>query len=391
MDLYIVLGLGRDASLEDIKRAYRRLARRYHPDINPGDRKAAAQFRQIADAYETLSDPARRQRYDAGDGTPSTFEVPTVGFEGFDFSVSVSGAAAPTFGDLFSEIWHERARRAAPMPPERGADLHHTLTLSFEDAVRGGTWALTVTRQVACHACRGTGSLPAAERECAQCQGAGSVRTVRGHMVFSRPCVRCGGTGRQPAARCLACGGQQSEVLTETLSIQIPAGVADGAQVRVPGKGNAGPKGGETGDLYLTVRVAAHATFTRDGDDLHVVLPVAVHEAALGARIEVPAIGESVRLRVPPGTQSGQRFRLRERGVPSPRDGRRGDLVVEVRLVLPRMLDERSKELLREFGRLNGDDVRKDLGTEVLRTGGDDGDVRRAPQAPRAATDRRRD
>lgn len=389
MDLYIVLGLGRDASLEDIKRAYRRLARRYHPDINPGDRKAAAQFRQIADAYETLSDPARRQRYDAGDGTAPAFEMPTVGFEGFDFSVSVSGAAAPTFGDLFSEIWHERARRSAGATPERGADLHQTLTLSFEDAVRGGTWALTVTRRVPCQACHGTGSLAAGERECGQCQGAGTLRTVRGHMVFSRPCVRCGGTGRQPAARCPSCGGQQSEILTETLSIQIPAGVADGAQVRVPGKGNAGPRGGETGDLYLAVRVAAHPIFTRVGDDLHVVLPVAVHEAALGARVDVPTIGEPVRLRVPPGTQSGQRFRLRERGVPSARDGRRGDLVVEVRLVLPRMLDERSKELLREFGRLNGEDVRRNLGADP----GDDAEAQRSHTGPerRAATDGRRD
>ena len=367
MDLYIVLGLGRDASLDDVKRAYRRLARRFHPDINPGDRKAAAQFRQIAEAYETLSDPTRRQRYDAGDEPTSTFEMPTVGFEGFDFSVSVSGASAPTFGDLFSEIWQERARRMAPVGPERGADLHQALTLSFEDAVRGGTWALTVTRQVPCHGCRGVGSVPEVERECSQCQGAGTVRTARGHMVFSRPCVRCGGTGRRPAPRCPSCGGQQREMLTESLAIPIPAGIAAGAAVRVAGKGNAGVNGGEPGDLHLAVRVEAHPVFTRDGDDLHVVLPVAVHEAALGARLDVPSIDEPVRLRVPPGTQSGQKFRLRERGVPSARDGRRGDLVVEIRLVLPRMLDERSKELLREFGRLNGDDVRKDLAAYVDR------------------------
>jgi molecular chaperone DnaJ len=180
-------------------------------------------------------------------------------------------------------------------------------------------------------------------------------------MVFSRPCVPCRGTGRQPDARCRACGGQQREMRTETLTIPLPPGLADGARVRVPGKGHAGLKGGDPGDLLLDVRIEPHALFRRDGDDLHLTLPIAIHEAALGARLEVPVLDGMARLRIPPGTQSGQRFRLRERGVPSSRDGRRGDLIVEVRLMLPRVLDERSKDLLREFGRLNAEDVRKDL------------------------------
>lgn len=361
MDLYIVLGLSRDASLDDIKRAYKKLARKYHPDINPGDRDAAAHFRRIAEAYETLSDPSRRQHYDAGgplaDGLTART---TVGFEGFDFSIAVSGAAAPTFGDLFSEVWAERAHQRDG-GPEHGADLHQVLRVPFELAVRGGQRSVTITRQAVCQRCGGLGVLHAAVRECGQCHGTGAVRSTRGHMVFSRPCAPCRGSGRLPDAWCPACGGQQRETRTETLTIQIPAGVASGARLHVAGQGHAGRGGGEPGHLHLTVDVDPHPLFTRDGDDLHVVVPIAVHEAALGARIEVPTLDQPVRLRVPPGTQSGQRFRVRDRGVPSMRDGRRGDLIVEARLVLPRVLDERSKELLREFGRLNGDDVRKDL------------------------------
>jgi molecular chaperone DnaJ len=177
-------------------------------------------------------------------------------------------------------------------------------------------------------------------------------------MVFSKPCLTCGGMGSIRQDHCPTCGGQQAEMRAETLAVNIPAGLSDGARIRVPGKGHAGRNGGDTGDLYITVRVAPHPFFRREGDDVHLSVPVAVHEAALGAKIDVPAPDGHARLRVPPGTQSGQRFRLRERGITSPHTGRRGDLVVEVRLVLPKMLDERSKELLREFGRINGEDMR---------------------------------
>jgi molecular chaperone DnaJ len=180
-------------------------------------------------------------------------------------------------------------------------------------------------------------------------------------MVFSRSCSACGGTGQQRPRSCAPCGGTGQETRAENVPVRIPAGVANGDRVRAPAKGNAGVRGGPPGDLYITVHVAPHAVFRRDGDDLHMVVPVAVHEAALGARIEIPAPDGPARLRVPPGTQSGQRFRLRERGAMSTRDGRRGDLVVEVRLMLPKVLDERSKELLREFGRINGDPVREFL------------------------------
>jgi molecular chaperone DnaJ len=227
--------------------------------------------------------------------------------------------------------------------------------------MRGGQHALTVMRREHCAACRGTGRLNIDETRCLHCHGAGTVKSARGHMVFSKPCVHCGGSGRQRQTRCPACGGERVEMRSEMLTIAMAPGLGDGARIRVAGKGNVGRGGGEDGDLYITLRVQPHPIFRREGDDLHVVVPLAVHEAALGAKIDVPSLDGPTRLRVPPGTQSGQRFRLRERGIPSPRDGRRGDLVVEARLVLPRMLDERSKELLREFGRINADDVRKEL------------------------------
>ena len=209
--------------------------------------------------------------------------------------------------------------------------------------------------------CHGSGRLNVNETKCLHCHGSGVVKSARGHMVFSKPCAQCGGVGAQRQTICSACRGQQVEMRTESLTINIPPGLADGARIRVPGKGHVGRNGGANGDLFIDVQVRPHRLFTRDGDDLHLAVPIAIHEAALGAKIEVPSLDGPARLRVPPGTQSGQRFRIRERGVPSLRGGRRGDLVVEVHLVLPKLLDERSKELLREFGRINADDVRRPL------------------------------
>ena len=355
MDLYIVLGVQQGASESEIKRAYRRLARRYHPDINPGDQTAAARFRQILAAYETLIDPDRRSRYDSG----HQFEAEQLrksGFEGFDFSARGVDHSA-TFGDLFAEVLSERGTRQAPA--ERGADLHQELTLTFAESFGGVERAVTVTRRDTCRTCAGTGRARVTPGPCHTCQGSGAVRSVRGHMVFARTCASCHGSGQQRPRACEPCGGSGQETRSDTASVRIPAGIDDGDRVRVPGLGNAGQRGGPAGDLYLTVHVTPHPDFRRQGDELHLSVPIAVHEAALGAKVDVPGPDGSARLRVPPGTQSGQRFRLRERGMPSPRDGRRGDLVIEVRLMLPKLLDERSKELLREFGRINGEDVRQ--------------------------------
>jgi len=356
MDLYIVLGVAHGATESEIKRAYRRLARRYHPDINPGDQSAEERFREILEAYETLIDPARRSRYDAGHGTAQAPGRPPAGFEGFDFSTRGADYSA-TFGDLFAEVLTERGGRAPSQ--QRGADLHVEMTVTFEEALSGIQRAIPVTRRENCRTCAGTGRTRLSSGACHHCQGTGAVRSVRGHMVFSRSCTACGGTGQQMPRPCEPCAGSGQETRSERVMARIPPGVADGDRLRVPSKGNAGVHGGAPGDLYITVRVAAHPVFRREGDDLHMVVPIAVHEAALGAKIELRTIDGHARLRVPPGTQSGQRFRLREHGAPSTRTGQRGDLIVETRIMLPKLLDERSKELLREFGRLNGENLRE--------------------------------
>jgi molecular chaperone DnaJ len=381
VDLYIVLGVAREASTADIKRAYRRLARRLHPDINPGDGEAAARFRQIVDAYETLVDPDRRRRYDAGglndmaDAVNSAF-----GFTGFDFSGAAGGERSTTFGELFEDVFSRLSSRPAGGASDRGADIHLRASLSFDEAWRGVEWAAMVTRHETCGACAGTGAHRTAETRCAACEGRGAVRSVRGHMVFTKTCPQCGGSGRMRQQTCGECGGQGVAAVTDSLKIRIPAGVANGARVRVPGKGHGGVRGAGPGDLYVEIAVQADSTFQRIGDDLHLALPIAIHEAALGARLEIATPDGPVRLRVPPGTQSGQRFRLRERGAPSLRGGARGDLVVEVRLMLPPVLDERSKELLREFGRINGESVRP----RPREAGAATGAVREAePQTPR--------
>ena len=356
MDLYVVLGVRQSATESEIKRAYRRLARRFHPDINPGDGLAEARFRQIFEAYETLRDPDRRSKYEMGTGSPEQEDRRTSGFEGFDFSRRGADHSA-TFGDLFAEVLAGRgARRPAA---ERGADLHHAVRLTFDEAFAGTERPLTVTRRETCHTCAGAGLTRVSPGACHACQGTGAVRTARGHMVFSHSCLTCGGSGRQRPQSCPSCGATGQGTRSETVQVRIPTGTGDGDRVRIEGMGNAGIHGGLPGDLYITAQVAEHPVFRREGDDVHMVLPIAVHEAALGARIEVPAPDGRARVRVPPGTQSGQRFRLRERGAASGRDGRRGDLVIEMRLMLPKLLDERSKELLREFGTINGENVRE--------------------------------
>lgn len=360
MDFYVILGLGQDASAADVKRAYTRLARRYHPGINPGDRTAETFFQRISEAYETLSDPARRREYDAAGGRPTVagnrqaFE-----FSGFDFSIAARGAEAATFSELFAEVLH-------PSPvsdsgrPEVGADLRASLTITFDESMRGVERQVVVIRHVACGACEGAGQMRTPEGRCPHCQGSGTVRWARGHMVFSKACAACTGTGRQRFQSCEVCGGHGRAVRTEAVAVRVPAGVLNGARVRIAERGHAGQRGGRTGDLYVDVHVERHPVLRREGDDLFMVLPVAVHEAVLGARIDVPSIDGAIRVKVPPGTQAGRRIRLSGRGAPTSA-GARGDLVLEVTLVLPERMDERSRELMREFGRLNGDDVRRDL------------------------------
>jgi molecular chaperone DnaJ len=359
MEFYAILGLEPGASPAEIKRAYRRLARRFHPGINPGDRAAEAFFKQVAEAYATLGDPHRRQQYDSGGGiSRSPAEAGAFEFAGFDFSFAARGTEAATFSELFAEVLHPPATEDSA--PETGADLHASLTVSFEESIRGVERQVVVTRQLACAACGGTGRIRTPEGRCGHCQATGKLRWARGHMVFSKSCAACDGSGRQRSQRCAVCGAHGRSVRSEAVTVRIPPGVLDGARLRVPEKGHGGHRAGRTGDLYVDVHVQSHAVLRRDGDDLFIVVPVAVHEAMLGARIDVPTLDGGVKLRVPPGTQAGQRFRVSGRGAPGATGGR-GDLVVEVKLVLPSFVDERSKDLMREFGRLNREDVRRDL------------------------------
>jgi molecular chaperone DnaJ len=360
MDFYSILGLSTDASQTDIKRAYRRLARRYHPGINPGDRAAEEMFRRVSEAYETLVDPRRREEYDtvgrpasASSGSPVTVE-----FTEFDFSVAAHGAQAATFAELFADVLHPTP--AHGQGSQRGADLHAMVTVDFVDAMRGVERQIVVTRQVLCSICAGTAQVAVSEGRCSQCQGTGAVRWARGHMVFSKTCAACNGSGRSRVQRCGMCGGHGRTVRSEPLSVAIPPGTADGTRLRLAECGHAGQNGGKPGDVYVTVQVLPHPFLRRDGDDLVSVVPLGVHEAVLGARIDVPTLDGPAGFWIPPGTQAGQRFRLAGRGVRPP-VGAPGDLVIEVKLVLPTRVDERSREILREFGQRNYDELRKHL------------------------------
>jgi molecular chaperone DnaJ len=361
VNYYVILGLEPGASPAEIQRAYRRLSRRYHPGVNPGDRQAQAMFERITEAYQTLSDPERRRQYDAAGGGATVRPPAETGafeFAGFDFSFAARGTDAATFSELFADVLHPPLEGHGQA--ERGADLYAALTISFEESFRGADRQIVVTRQVLCGVCAGTGGVRTPEGRCAQCNATGHVRWARGHMVFAKTCTACSGTGRRQVLRCEVCSAQGRLVRSDPVSVRVPPGVPAGARLRVPERGHAGHRGGPNGDLYVDIHVEPHPLLHREGDHLFIEVPVAVHEAVLGARIEVPTLDGGVKLRIPPGTQGGQRFKISGRGLPTP-SGARGDLIVEVKLVLPALADERSKELMREFGRLNGEDVRRDL------------------------------
>ncbi len=356
MNYYAILGLTRDARQADVERAYRRLARRYHPNLNPGDDEARVRFREIVRAYEVLGDPVRRREYDVSGRhhvEPST--EAKFAFERFDFSMSAVGTAASTFGELFSDALGPAPGTRAP---ERGEDLHVEVAVPFEAAFSGATEQITVTRRDACDPCHGTGRIATTAAPCGTCDGTGVVRGARSHMVFSKRCTACGGEGIRRLAPCPVCRGDGVVVRTDAVTVHLAPGVAEGDEVTLAGAGNSGRFGGSRGDLRVRVRMTDHRFFRREGDDVVVEVPVTVYEAALGARVSIPTPDGRSSLRLPPGTEAGRRFRLRERGVPSLRTGRRGDLIAEIRLVLPALADERSRELMRELAALNPVDVR---------------------------------
>jgi len=360
-DYYELLGVPRKAGQKDIRQAYRRLARKYHPDLNPGDKSAEEKFKQIQEAYDVLSDSKKRQAYDQfgfdadrGGAPPPGDAGVQFDFGGFDFG----GSGGTSFRDLFGQFFRSGGARAPVQEP--GADLEYQITIGFWEAVRGAVKKLTITHLESCATCGGTGTA-GAPQVCTACGGTGHVTQTSGKMRFKVACTRCGGAGRV-GLPCRVCGGEGRVRRAETIDVRIPAGMQTGSRVRVPGRGNAGTHGSPPGDLYIITQVEPHPYFERRGDDLYTMVPITITEAALGAKIEVPTLDGRAQLRVPPGTSSGQKLRLREKGVPSARGhGARGDLYVELQVVVPKPVDERVRDLLRELQKLEPEDPRRDL------------------------------
>ncbi len=389
-DFYKLLGIKRDAKPEEIKKAYRRLARKYHPDVNPGDKSAEERFKLITEAHDVLSDPKKRGVYDRfGQYSDNLADAATRGatggggtgagtggfdYEGFDWS-NVSGTASgsaggSSFRDIFADLFGggaggARVEREPPRTqPQRGADIEMPLALSFEEAVKGMTTNITVNRSEQCSRCNGAGDTGGPVVVCPTCKGAGQVQRTGGRLKFSQECPDCNGTGkrRQP---CSVCNGKGVVPKSETVKVRIPAGVDTGSRVRIPGKGEGGRLGAPPGDLYIITNVGRHQFFTRKGDNIYVTVPLTVPEAALGAKIEVPTVEGKAQLRIPPGTQSGQKFRLRERGAHSLRNPQaRGDQFVEVQITLPKVISEETKDLLRSFAQTNPENPRVAMGLE---------------------------
>jgi molecular chaperone DnaJ len=357
MDPYSVLGLSRAASTAEIERAYRRLVRRYHPGINPGDHVAAEMYAHVAEAFAILGDAARRHDYDRGGPLAAEDTVEAVAFAGFDFNAPAEGPLAATFSELFADVFQHAAREATT--PTRGADVFANVDIPFVDAMRGASVPLSITRQERCPACSGAGRLPGAPRLCPDCQGEGRRRWARGHMVFTKACDRCGGHGQVAADLCRQCQGVGVGPRTEVVTLHLPAGMTDGARVTVPGRGDAGALGGPAGDLYVTVAVTPHPLWQRVGRDLHITLPTAIHEAALGAEVTVPGPSGALTIEIPPASNTGTTIRVPGQGVPASAAEPAGDLVVTLQLTLPPRLDRRSRELLDEFGRRQTFDVRE--------------------------------
>ena len=357
MDLYQVLGIREGATTAEVRRAYQKLARRLHPDLNPGDPQAAERFRAVSSAFTVLSDAQRRAAYDRGEAVPVSPGVPEVGFHGFDFSAEVRLGGAG-----FQEIFGSVLRPPSPSDAEtaRGEDLEQSTRLAFEESFRDTRRRVHLIRQERCPACQGLGDVSLTPRPCPSCEGTGQVRTRRGRMVFSRRCTDCSGAGTVGRRPCGRCAGEGRLMRSEWLDVDIPAGVADGSRLRIPGAGNAGRRGGPPGDFVLVVEVEPHPFYRREGEDLHCEVPVTIVEAALGAHVEVETPDGPVNIEIPAGTQSGQRFRLRKRGLPRPGKKGRGDLYVRARVWVPSVADDASRELLREFARRNPADPRRE-------------------------------
>ncbi len=349
-DYYEVLGVSKSASKDEIKKAYRKLSKKYHPDINK-EADADEKFKEVKEAYEVLSDDAKRSQYDQFGHTD-----PNQGFGGGGFG----GGGFGGFEDIFETFFGGGgSRRRDPNAPRQGADLQYTMTLSFEEAVFGKETDIEIPREETCDTCHGSGAKPGTKPEtCKHCNGSGQLNveqnTPFGRIVNRRVCHHCSGTGKEIKHKCSTCGGTGKVKKRRKIHVKIPAGIDDGQQLRVSGQGEPGINGGPAGDLYVVFHVRSHEFFERDEDDIYCEMPITFVQAALGDEIEVPTLHGKVKLKVPAGTQTGTKFRLRGKGVPNVRGYGVGDQHVIMRIVTPTKLTEKQKQLLQEFAEISG-------------------------------------
>ena len=360
-DYYETLGVNRDASEEDIKKAYRKLAMKHHPDRNPGNKDAEDKFKEAKEAYEMLSDAEKRRAYDAYGfaGVNPQMGGMGAGPEGF-------GGFAEAFGDIFSDIFGggQGRGRASVF---RGADLRYNLEVSLEQAARGTETKIRIPTMETCETCKGSGAKPGTSpKTCETCHGSGTVRLSQGFFSIQQTCPTCHGTGKMITDPCQTCRGAGRLKKHKTLAVKIPAGVDDGDRIRLAGEGEAGVNGGPPGDLYVVIHLKAHGVFQREGDDLHCEMPISFAQAALGGEIEIPTLDGSAKIKIPAETQTGQVFRLRGKGIKGVRSSYPGDLMCEVVVETPVRLTDRQRELLRELD----ESMRKDANRHSPRAKG---------------------
>jgi molecular chaperone DnaJ len=363
-DYYDTLGVAKTATQDEIKKAYRKLARKYHPDANPDDPKAEEKFKEVSSAYEVLSDPEKRKMFDAG---PSVFQqgAPGAGgFRGAQGGQAMGGDWADLFGNLFGggggfEGFGGTGRAGRQQRGARGDDLSVAVRLSFDDALKGVTTKISVPQTVQCATCGGSGAAPGTSpTACKQCQGRGMVSQSQGFFALSQPCGRCRGTGTVVEKPCATCSGAGMTRALRKFTVPLPAGVKDGTKIRLKGKGEAGTHGGPAGDLYVIAHVDASPLFERRGADLLIEVPVTMVEAALGATVRVPTPEDSVALKVPAGTQDGKQLKMKGKGAPKLDASGKGDLIARIKVLTPEGLSGTQKELLKKFAEARKDEPR---------------------------------